>query len=78
MKFGGWVEIAKRRVELEYLDRDSNIYNVSGNRKWVKKFHVASTVGAAMGRAGTFPSILISSVSGALQIKPTKDRLPEF
>lgn len=76
MKFGGWVEIAKRRVELEYLDRDSDIYNVSGTRKWVKKFHVASMAGG--GRAGTFPSILISSVSGALQIKPTKDRLPEF
>ena len=44
MKFGGWVEIAKRRVELEYLDRDSNIYTVSGTRKWVKKFHVASMV----------------------------------
>ena len=52
MKFGGWVEIAKRRVELEYLDRDSNIYNVSGTRKWVKKFHVASMVVGGGGGGG--------------------------
>lgn len=54
MKFGGWVEIAKRRVELEYLDRDSDIYNVSGTRKWVKKLHVASMVGGGVGQ-GLFP-----------------------
>jgi len=50
VKFGGWVEIAKRRVELEYLDRDSDIYNVSGTRKWVKKLHVASMAGGGEGR----------------------------